>query len=556
MILLLMLNTWHICSRMSPQMARLKDPLRLSMIQHWRSMGRKLQSQAKGILKIFLGVTLELNMLLNLLVFLQPSRKHRYMCLYSISLGDARKVAISAPSADAPMFLVGVNEMSCDPKMKVVSNASCTNNFPTSAKVVYEGFGTIEGLMTTVYAMIGQKTVDVQEGICPSPLSEHLVLSRGQSSASASSSVAGASEVKKDKEEESTQQVVEGVNLPPEIILEILSRLPARFINRFLAMSKSWHTVISSDKKLRQAFAGFFYHTYDFFRKPRIMRCFASIYGQQTNPSLDFLPKYWGCNLVDTCQDLLCHCNKTPDSSGESSYIVCNPATRRWVELPPSPTRGKIPGWAARLGFDPAVSPHFHVFEFLDEAEVLTISGVNIYSSEVARWMQHKSRWNHAVGLPTDSRSVFVNDRLHLVTHKAELVSVDTKGEAWRVFSGLTVQFIGLSQGSLHCVTARSDANVIVLCLEVYDSNTWFCKLDISKRQLCDNLGEDWRIIGIHPDYDNLFLATADDTKLASCRMELQQLRHIIDLEEEAQGQYFPYVPIFSEESPGLQSRQ
>eukprot|EP01018_Ginkgo_biloba_P009396 Gb_33170 [translate_table: standard] len=76
--------------------------------------------------------------------------------------GGAKKVVISAPSADAPMFVIGVNEGSYKPDMSVVSNASCTTNcLAPLAKVVHEEFGIVEGLMTTVHATTAtQKTVD------------------------------------------------------------------------------------------------------------------------------------------------------------------------------------------------------------------------------------------------------------------------------------------------------------------------------------------------------------------------------------------------------------
>ncbi|XP_074576520.1 glyceraldehyde-3-phosphate dehydrogenase GAPCP2, chloroplastic-like [Curcuma longa] len=74
----------------------------------------------------------------------------------------ANKVVISAPSADAPMFVVGVNEKNYMSNMDIVSNASCTTNcLAPLAKVVHEEFGIVEGLMTTVHATTAtQKTVD------------------------------------------------------------------------------------------------------------------------------------------------------------------------------------------------------------------------------------------------------------------------------------------------------------------------------------------------------------------------------------------------------------
>lgn len=76
--------------------------------------------------------------------------------------GGAKKVVITAPSSDAPMYVMGVNQDKYTKDQVVISNASCTTNcLAPLAKVINDEFGIVEGLMTTVHSTTAtQKTVD------------------------------------------------------------------------------------------------------------------------------------------------------------------------------------------------------------------------------------------------------------------------------------------------------------------------------------------------------------------------------------------------------------
>lgn len=77
-----------------------------------------------------------------------------------------KRVMLSAPSKDAPTFVMGVNHLDMKADDSIVSNASCTTNcLAPLAKIINDNFGLAEGLMTTVHAATStQKTVDGPSG--------------------------------------------------------------------------------------------------------------------------------------------------------------------------------------------------------------------------------------------------------------------------------------------------------------------------------------------------------------------------------------------------------
>lgn|SRR5574344_294767 len=76
--------------------------------------------------------------------------------------GGAKKVIVTAPGKEMPMFVMGVNNKNYNSDMNIVSNASCTTNcLAPLAKIINDKFGIAEGLMTTVHSYTAtQLTVD------------------------------------------------------------------------------------------------------------------------------------------------------------------------------------------------------------------------------------------------------------------------------------------------------------------------------------------------------------------------------------------------------------
>ena len=281
-------------------------------------------------------------------------------------------------------------------------------------------------------------------------------------------------------------------------------------------------------------------------------------------------------------------------------YVVCNPATHEWVAVPSSgwlcsgPPEGEDEdddnreiGEDTYLIFDPAVSSHFQLLQFLMKSSMLSEVGLRTYSSETGVWTDRSGERRRieeggespqlgSFGTIVSSLgSAFVNGMLHFVIDHIQkdvdhiqkdqglIVAVDWEGRTRRFISwpwshsccGSEAAFLGQSQGRLHCISEQikgNSAQITIWVLEDYDKEEWVMKHSVSSLQLFGGLVNlDYTVVAIHPDRNLIFISHRGQ-KLISYNMDSKEVHAVSTVRQD--DSIVPYVPYFSE-SPVLSNK-
>jgi hypothetical protein len=243
------------------------------------------------------------------------------------------------------------------------------------------------------------------------------------------------------------------------------------------------------------------------------------------------LPEIEKISLLQSCNGLvLLHHSNDAKTLG---YIVCNPATKEWVDVPNSGwTSGPFHGMFYKdedvhtityLFVDPAVSLQFKLVQFCQDFYKNMLK-VNTYSSESGVWSGRAVEcWSHEA-IRHYMGSAFVNGMLHLAiyrgsAHQDAIVAVDGEGDKCRIIdcpkekSGCIV-FLGQSQGLLHCISGHlghfgNITELFIWVLEDYNAENWVLKHSVSCLHLLRNASccvLEYHI-AIHPDHNLIFFA-------------------------------------------------
>ncbi|CAN6338396.1 unnamed protein product [Urochloa humidicola] len=372
--------------------------------------------------------------------------------------------------------------------------------------------------------------------------------------------------------------------LTDDLLLEILARVPYRSLCRFRCVSTRWRALISDPDnrgKLPQTLAGFCYSgppaaaAGGSQESAPTRYCFTNVAGASCALTFSFLPDHEreGLVLMDGCNGLLLfQCYRFPDED-EFDYLVLNPVTEKWVAVPIT-RRWSSKLQTVRLGFEPAVSKHFHVFEFqvdLDDDDYDAgdghVLGVKIYSSTTGSWSHKQSGWSMEISLEPDFKSVFVDGVLYVNARDSVVGSVDVEGKTWRIidfprskdspFFDTDVGFIDLSQGRLHL--ANDDDMVgdklAIWVLEDKDSEEWTLKHTVSYKHLVRrkrvHFGfHEFIVVAIHPDRNMVFFVFGPERTLMSYDMDSQKVHIIRKLGRTESEHFLPFVPWFSNSLP------
>ncbi|XP_039780777.1 F-box protein At5g07610-like [Panicum virgatum] len=214
--------------------------------------------------------------------------------------------------------------------------------------------------------------------------------------------------------------------------------LPDKSICRFKCVSWHWYGLITNPenrKKIPHTLSGFFYPSNNRWTPEdpaRIIPDFVGIVGDEepfSDPSLTFLASYRPIVPKICCNGLLfCLCWKVSPRD-ESDFVVCNPATEKWVVVPDSVDESIALKY--HFVFDPAISPHFQVFEITDADENYGYIGdVNIYSSETGAWSCRGNGWGDELQFVSRGETVTPEQEELEPEIVGDSTPVETQGDA------------------------------------------------------------------------------------------------------------------------------
>ncbi|WVZ62208.1 hypothetical protein U9M48_011978 [Paspalum notatum var. saurae] len=381
--------------------------------------------------------------------------------------------------------------------------------------------------------------------------------------------------------------------LPDDALVEILSRLPAKFLCRSKCVSKAWRDLIADRlrcRKLPHGLEGFFYGCDVVGSDSEFDSCSMDSNddgeGSEEDHRESSEDDYEGGSDNNSCNGLLLfgH-NWDSDYFGRTSYIVYYPATEHWVPVPSSgfstitledeDSDDDDDGvdLSAFLIFDPATSMHFELMEFCRNSKIPV---VHTYSSETNTWVNRLNErckegggWNFHRAIMSMRGITLFKKMLHVIVSPSSIdpeliliAAIDGAGKICRVIHWVknhgSLVFVGHSKGLLHClsVTGHPDGNschmteLSIWVLEDYDSEEWNLKHTVSFSQLFGKQGcqfeSDYNVVIMHPDRNVVFFLQNWDNKLVSYDLDRKEVCVLCSVNCHY-GIIDPYVPYFSE---------
>ncbi|KAJ4757433.1 F-box family protein [Rhynchospora pubera] len=311
------------------------------------------------------------------------------------------------------------------------------------------------------------------------------------------------------------------VTLPDDVVIEILSWLLPKPFFRFKCVSKSWCALSSVAYDLNKHFQptahGLFYNTLpmeagevDYFSTNASSVGFVNFSAEASEVDNTFNISLDSDNLkvVDCCNGLLLVKGWDLGSGHDSDLYVYNPAIQNILavwHIPPLKHLSRFYE-AFSLAFDPCVQSQIHVVCFTGWCkEGVEYNYFQIFSFKTGKW-KSTEKLGHGVRIITYVQGTFVEGRVHRLTTRKEILSIDPNRCSYQKTQTphshpSSHVYIGQSQGLLNFLTFDNNLKLSIWTLKSFHSQEWVLKHQLSRMNSVKNLV-------MHPGNNILFVAS------------------------------------------------